>query len=73
MILNPLPLRSLESHFQISPRAENPPMPSHNNALDPIVNIEHLERALQLFHHRVRESIVLARAVQRQDDRGCGR
>lgn len=57
-----------KSNIQIRSSAEYPTITRYNDALDPCVRIEHGVRLLDLRAHDICESIVLAWAVEGQDD-----
>lgn len=70
MIINPL-LSADEADFEVGACAEDGPMACDNNAAHAVIGIKEVEDALQLLHHRLGESIMLSRSVQRHDhDRG---
>lgn len=70
MIIDPL-LSAYEADIEVGACAEDGPMACDDNAAHAVVGVKEAEDALQLLHHRLGESIVLARPVQRHDhDRG---
>jgi hypothetical protein len=68
-LLRLIPTRPLSKpNSQIRARAENAPAARHDNALDALVGVEHGVRGFNLRAHRVGESIVVLRAMEREND-----
>jgi hypothetical protein len=72
VILHPLrllPTHSLtKSNLQIRPSAKYPSIARHDDALDLRINVEHGICLLNLSSHGICEGIVLARAIECEDD-----